>query len=237
MLKNSSIQWRSGIRRHLKGVAQGLWSPPDYLTRLANKYGSDKGDRCHYYTRIYHHLFQHLRSREITLLEIGLRHPLDSRRSVAPSLSMWRDYFPHAQLIGFDIQEFAEISIYNCTIIQGDMSSRKDLSKLSDYGPFDIVIDDGSHVSTHQQVALASLFPYVVGGGFYIIEDLNWQPQGTEIASVPKTKELLRSRSFCSPAITSSETSFLVDNVRSIELFDDAADSPKNDALGVIVKL
>lgn len=235
-----SIQLR--IRRRLKDVAHRFWPPPDYLTRLANRYGSDKGNRAfgrHYYTRIYNHLFHHLRNREITLLEIGLRHPAETRCSVAPSLLMWRDYFPHAQLIGFDIQEFGEISLYNCTIVQGDMSLRKDLSKLSTYGPFDIVIEDGSHVSTHQQIALASLFPYVVSGGFYIIEDLHWQPQEIETTSVPKTRELLRSKCFKSPAISSSETRFLADNVRSIQLFDtcDVYNHDQRDALGVIVKL
>src|SRR5262245_9400589 len=76
--------------------------PTDELTRLANQYGSDKGNQAfgrHYYTRFYNQLFALLRDRPITLLEIGLRHPNEHREGVALSLRMWRDFFPCAQLI------------------------------------------------------------------------------------------------------------------------------------------
>jgi RimJ/RimL family protein N-acetyltransferase len=119
------------------------------------------------------------------------------------------------------------------------MSSREDLSNLSSHGPFDIVIDDASHVSTHQQIALASLFPHVTPGGFYIIEDLHWQPDAMETASVPKTRELLRHKCFESPVITELEARYLAENVRSIALFDseDKYNVDKRDALGVLVKV
>src|SRR6516225_48659 len=99
------------------------WAFADELTRLANRYGSDKGNRVfarHYYTRIYHQLLAHLRNRPITLLEIGLQR--DVNRD-CPSLRMWRDYFPYARLIGFDINDFSSVSIANCRILQGDISS------------------------------------------------------------------------------------------------------------------
>jgi hypothetical protein len=237
-----SLRMRFTIRRCLWGIADRVWPAPEELTRLANKYGSDKGNRAfgrHYYTRIYDQLFRPFRDRPIALLEIGLRHPFENRCSVAPSLHMWRDYFPYARLVGFDIEDFTSMSLFNCFIVQGDMSSREDLLKLASYGPFDIVIDDGSHVSTHQQIALASLFPHVSSGGFYIIEDMNWQPHDLQNVAVPKTRDLLRRGCFDSPAITPSEAGFLATNVRSIELFDtqDVYNQDKKDALGVIVKL
>src|SRR5215472_8520525 len=77
----------------------------DDLTRLADRYGSDKGnvDSAHGYTRIYNRLFEPIRHAEITFLEIGLhRVDSDGRRvanaaegstnlsaSESPSLEMW----------------------------------------------------------------------------------------------------------------------------------------------------
>ena len=216
--------------------------PADELTRLANRYDSDKGNRAfgrHYYTRIYHQLFAPLRHRPITLLEIGLRHPSEHRNAATPSLRMWRDYFPYARLIGFDIDDFSSISLSNCRILQGDMSSREDLSQLFTLGPFDIVIDDASHVSAHQQIALACLFPHVTRGGLYFIEDLHWQPNALERADVPKTRTLLRQKCFESPVITASEAEFLAANVESVRLFDtcDIYNLDKRDALGLLTKV
>ena len=194
-----SLRSRLAIRRRIESVIDWAF-PADELTRLANKYGTSKGNRAfggHYYTRIYHQLFADLRNRPITLLEIGLQHPSDHRDAAIPSFRMWRDYFPWARLIGFDIDDFSSISFSNCRILQGDMSSRDDLSQLFALGPFDIVIDDASHASAHQQIALACLFPHVTPGGFYFIEDLHWQPLTTlERADVPQTRALLRRKCF-----------------------------------------
>ena len=41
----------------------------------------------------------------------------------------------------------------------------------SEAGPFDIVIDDGSHVQQHMVATFLMLFPAVKQGGVYIIED------------------------------------------------------------------
>jgi hypothetical protein len=235
-----SPPFRLAVRRRIQRALD--WAFTDELTRLANQYGSDKGNEAfmrHYYTRIYHRMLAHLRYRPITLLEIGLRHPFEKRELVIPSLRMWRDYFPLARLVGFDIADFSGVSLSNCLILRGDMSSREDLSQLFAFGPFDIVIDDGSHASAHQQIALACLFPHVTPGGFYFIEDLNWQPAELERADVPQTRTLLRRKSFQSPVITSAEGQFLAGNVESVQLFDscDASNSDKRDALALLTKI
>ncbi len=61
----------------------------------------------------------------------------------------------------------------NTRIYQGDQSSTADLSRLcAAEGPFDIVIDDGSHQSRHQLISFLHLFPYLKDGGLYVIEDV-----------------------------------------------------------------
>jgi hypothetical protein len=239
--KLMSLRARLAVHPRVENVIDWAF-PPDKLTGLANKYRSSKGNRAygrHYYTRIYHRLFTHLRNHPITLLEIGLQHRSDPHRrgAVTPSLCMWRDYFTCARLVGFDIDDFSGVSLPNCRIVRGDMSSREDLSQLFSFGPFDIVIDDAGHVSAHQQIALACLFPHVVPGGFYFIEDLHWQPSD-ERPDVPKTRTLLRAKFFESPVITSAEAKFLAANVESVRLFDtrDLYNPDKRDALGLLTK-
>jgi hypothetical protein len=171
----------------------------DALTILANRYGSDKGDRAHgrhCYAEIYDSLFCSKRLEPIAFLEIGLLHPFDTDGPAtrAPSLQMWREYFPRARLFGFDINDFSMVALPNCTIFRGDMGSREDLRRMARLvaTPFDIIVEDGSHASHHQQIVLATLFPFVAAGGLYMIEDLHWQPAAIEKIAIPKTRSLCR---------------------------------------------
>ena len=57
-------------------MAPELW-PNDELTRLANRYSSDKGTAyncAHGYTRVYQALLAPLRESPLRMLEIGLVH-------------------------------------------------------------------------------------------------------------------------------------------------------------------
>jgi len=226
----------------------------DDLTALANRYGSDKGTTAfarHAYTRIYSLLFSPLRQRNLRILELGLLHVSNAawgashggRGGDAPSLRIWRDYFPNATLFGFDIADFSAVRIPGCEVLRGDAGSRTDLAALvaTTGGRFDIVIDDASHASSHQQIALATLFPHVVPGGLYIVEDLHWQPKHLDTPDVPKTVDLLRrlevGMTIASPAITPDERDYIVAHARSVRLFDSAAGRGDcRDALAIIEK-
>jgi len=62
---------------------------PNELTKLADKYKTDKGSLKHLYTVYYYKLLNHLRYENITLFEIGV--------DKGYSLLMWREYFPNAK--------------------------------------------------------------------------------------------------------------------------------------------
>lgn len=180
---------------------QGL--RPD-LSALADRYGSDKGYRnrdAHGYTAVYDLLLAHRRAEPLNFLEIGLlvggpeATGGSARRETvdAPSVRMWLDYLPNARVFGFDISDFSAVSLERFTFVQGDMGDPRDLARLRGMCPegFDVVVDDGSHASWHQQTAFIELFPALVPGGTYIVEDLHWQPaQIEELKAVPKTAEL-----------------------------------------------
>ncbi len=175
------------------------------LEILANKYKTDKGNsyyNCHGYAPVYQKYLSKYKDLNINLLELGLlRHDVQKRNpggpyNDAPSLKMWREYFPNAFITGFDIADFSECTpLKNVNIVRGDMGKISDLDELvqKSKGKFDVIIDDASHASHHQQIALGHLFKHLQEGGFYIIEDLHYQPVNLEYSGIKKTIDVLKS--------------------------------------------
>ncbi|WP_316015316.1 hypothetical protein [Roseobacter sp. HKCCA0434] len=175
------------------------------LTDLADKYGSDKGSTKHRYTELYHMLFAPFRDREITFLEMGLliggpEHgkSADRQTNDLPSVRMWLDYFTRAKVIGLDVSDFSWFEHDRFDFVRCDMDARENIAAagahiLARHGAPDIVIDDASHASHHQQNAFLELFPHLPSGGLYIIEDLRWQPAPYEKPGITKTAALFQS--------------------------------------------
>lgn len=156
------------------------------LHELAEKYGVDKL-HSHSYIPFYEKLFAGRAVKRI--LEIGIGYE-DLMKPFVPfyvhgaSLRMWKELFPSAQIWSCDIREDAlfhdEPSIYT---LQIDQSKREDLAKLASLGPWDVVIDDGSHQTEHQILTAEVLLPSVRPGGVYIVEDVQ-EPERVA-ASIP----------------------------------------------------
>ena len=171
------------------------------LTDLADKYGSDKGSSKHRYTELYHTLFHSLRDRQITFLEMGLliggpEHGISKDRETKdlPSVRMWLEYFPFAQIIGMDVSDFAWFKHPRFAFHRCDMDSKTELRRTAKAMPIcDVMLDDASHASHHQQNAFLEFFPRLRSGGLYIIEDLRWQPKTYEKKGITKTAALFRS--------------------------------------------
>lgn len=178
-----------------------MTSKAENLTDLADRYGSDKGSTKHRYTELYHMLFHPYRQRKITFLEMGLliggpEHGIDKDRETGdcPSIRMWLEYFPKAEIHGLDVSDFSWFKHDRFTFHRCDMDARAEIAKVAESLPApDIIIDDASHASHHQQNAFLELFPKLVSGGLYIIEDLRWQPEPYEIPGITKTAALFRS--------------------------------------------
>jgi Tfp pilus assembly protein PilF len=204
------------------------------LTSLANYYKSDKGNsilNSHHYTRIYETELSIFRKKNIAILEIGIQH-LDYQNQglkehiKAPSLKMWSKYFPEALVIGFDKENFSFVKEERIRIYQGDQGDREDLEKLAQDFPngFDIIIDDGSHASHHQQTSLAVLFKYLKVGGVYVIEDLHSQPSNIELPGYLKTRDFLKclyqKKQVFSLSMSDEELLYLANHVKSINFYD-----------------
>jgi len=134
------------------------------LRDLAIKYGTDKAVP-HEYTGAYE---EHLGAAADSIgkvLEIGV---LDGA-----SLLMWRDYFPRADIFGIDIAPRLEADQPRISVLRGSQADAKFLRHVATtHGPFDLIVDDGSHVPAHIICSLETLFAHLNPGGTYVIEDL-----------------------------------------------------------------
>jgi hypothetical protein len=129
-----------------------------------------------HYFEIYEKYFSGYLGRPIRMLEIGVWN--------GGSAQMWKDYFADgSQIVGIDIdsrcKQFEEDGIAICIGSQADPDFLRRVNE--EYGPFDIILDDGSHINEHQIITFECLFPLLVDGGIYMCEDTHtsyWKDYG-----------------------------------------------------------
>lgn len=147
------------------------------LDQLANKYGTDKGPPTaekygHHYTKQYAQYFESMRRKKLTILELGWGGHEDPDQG-GSSAQMWREYFPNATVVCIDIEP-KEITRAHDGIHfrQGSQSDPEFIRSLVDeFGSFDIVIDDASHLSSLTIKSWELLYPHLKRGGMYAVED------------------------------------------------------------------
>jgi hypothetical protein len=211
----------------------------DLLADIFNRSGSDKGTAVytgrgvpHCYALEYARLFEDFREETFNLLEIGLS--ADMPPTDVPSLRAFREYFPAADIYGYDIEDFGFVQERDIFTFQGSQASRGDLRRFLETfaaPEFRIVIDDGSHASSHQQVSLGVVFPQVEPSGFYVIEDLGWQPFRESPTTLQVLRHFTETRSFRSPYVTEEEARYLEGAIDSVEIL-----KPNDSELAVIRK-
>jgi len=140
------------------------------LNKLAAVYQTDKGWQ-HNYMPVYQQWFAPLRLKSVRLLEIGVG-GYDKPLLGGDSLRMWKSFFPKGQITGIDIYDKSALKEDRIHIYQGDQSDKNFLREVAGKeGPFDIIIDDGSHMQSHIITSFETLFPLMSPGGIYVIED------------------------------------------------------------------
>jgi cephalosporin hydroxylase len=140
------------------------------LPALATYFGTDKWG-SHWYAQHYQTHFAPLRRKAIRLLEIGVGGYGDPRGG-GESLRMWKGYFPNALIYGLDVTDKRPHDEPRIRTIKGSQDDEDLLKSISaQYGPFDIIIDDGSHVNAHVLKSFSVLFPLLSENGLYVVED------------------------------------------------------------------
>jgi 8-demethyl-8-alpha-L-rhamnosyltetracenomycin-C 2'-O-methyltransferase len=120
------------------------------------------------------------------MLEIGIGGYDD--RSGGQSLNAWQCFFPFAKVIACDVRDKSFLATPRTIIKRLDQSSEDELRQLRDEeGPFDIIVDDGSHLNAHQLLTFKTLWPALRPGGVYVIEDVQtsyWNHEGWDGAPI-----------------------------------------------------
>lgn len=127
------------------------------LHEIGLKHGTDKAT-YHNYCDFYQEQLKGMVIERI--LEIGVKD--------GASLRMWKEFYPHAEVVGIDINP---IPTQGCTVHQ---MTQTDVYALMSLGKFDLIIDDGSHKTLDQQITFKHLYHNQLHKfGAYIIEDVH----------------------------------------------------------------
>jgi SAM-dependent methyltransferase len=160
--------------------APGTASNPIYQLWRA----TSGGHKFTHYFEIYEAVFGARRNTPMRVLEIGVLQ--------GASLRLWKSYFQHPQtiLVGVDIEPECARFDAPADSIHVRIGSQADdkflAGVLAEFGPFDLIIDDGSHQSAHMIKSFNSL--YAAGlkdDGIYFVEDLhaNYWPDWRDSAN------------------------------------------------------
>jgi hypothetical protein len=168
-----------GIRRRQLGSPFEFYKNPDDVKNRGTDpfselfYGYSGNRLIHkwgHYLPIYSRLFEPYRVKKtaVRFLEIGV--------SRGGSLELWRSYFgADAIIYGIDINPSCAAFNDNRTQVRiGSQADPKFLAGVvAEMGGVDIVLDDGSHIASHQRISFDTLFPLLSDGGLYVVEDVH----------------------------------------------------------------
>lgn len=167
-----------------KIISENLKNASNDLERIVYSNTDRRIFKWHHYLEVYDRYFSPLKQEAqrvkgdkdanfapngaLRILELGVQN--------GGSLQMWRKYFgPEAIIFGVDIDsQCANFATEDTEVRIGDQSDANFLqSVVEEMGGVDIIIDDGSHIASHQLASFRTLFPILADGGIYICEDLH----------------------------------------------------------------
>lgn len=134
----------------------------------------------------YEPFLEPLRDEPIRLLELGVKH--------GASLRMWKAYFRAASIVGVDRDDAAVWAAEpRIRVVIGDQADPATIRRAVEAagGDFHVICDDGGHQARDQLGALELLWPHLLPGGVYLIDDVHtsyregygmgWRQPGTTI--------------------------------------------------------
>lgn len=138
----------------------------DWLTKFEDAISSSKAMKPTSFASVYASIFD--RIRPIRILEIGIHE--------GASIRMWRDILgPDGFIAALDITEKSCAAARGVAseVYLGSQADNDLLERIGDdCGPFDLIIDDGSHRNPHMKSTLEKMMLNVRPGGAYLVEDM-----------------------------------------------------------------
>lgn len=137
----------------------------DLLRAMFDAAGSDKS-RSHHYEDAYAKV---LPSTAQKVLEIGVTNTTADRSS----LWAWSEIYPDAKIFGVDNDPQKMITSDRISTFLLNQSDRSIMHIMGEAaGPFDVIVDDGSHIFDDASASFLALWTSLVPGGVYCIEDV-----------------------------------------------------------------
>jgi predicted O-methyltransferase YrrM len=127
-------------------------------------------DKWEAYFPVYERLLAPIRSERLSLLEIGVQN--------GGSLDVWAEYLRNAEhIIGCDINPRCDDLWYDdrrINVVVGNACTAETRDRILAHAPaFDVIIDDGSHVSADIVRTFLVYFPLLKPGGVFVVEDMH----------------------------------------------------------------
>lgn len=170
---------------------------------IAHRHGTDKaqyhrgGGDGHGYMDIYDRYWG-LNDPPERVLELGV--------DQGASLRTWREIWPEARIVGIDLYD-RERDVGGASLRIGDATDQRFLDMVGRQdGPFEVIIDDASHIPEDVYRSFRALFGWVAPGGWYAIEDLYW-PEALEL--LPRLADQAISRVVLEPDAVSRARNIL----------------------------
>jgi hypothetical protein len=176
------------------------------ISRLCDKYGSDKGSNftgssfykwhAHTYADLYFEMFHHCRHHLTAVFECGLgtnklNLPSTMGETGRPgaSLRVWKEYFENAVIYGVDIDRDTlfndEDRIRTFYVDQTCPEEINKMWQLVGDVVFDLMIDDGLHTFDAGVALFEGSISRLKPDGVYIIEDV-------QLSDIPRFKDYFR---------------------------------------------
>lgn len=159
------------------------------LCEIMGRHGSDKGsifieESHHNYTTAYYKLFKLHRKRVKRVFEMGIgttNLALPSNMGVAgkpgASLHGWAEFFPHATVVGADIDPGVLFQTDRIQTVLCDQTDPARLRALWDTDAmqegFDVILDDGLHTFDANVLFFEHSIHKLNPGGYFVIEDID----------------------------------------------------------------
>jgi hypothetical protein len=171
-------RFMAGNQRVKPFVEHGEWPVSDKVTRPMDH---------HSYESIYEKYLgifkyaEEYRGMEIKMLEVGM-----GPKGSAKGYRLYKEFLPQLHYVGFEYQNQRQ-NIERQSVLSeserewllahtywGDQGNADDRRAVTEkFGPFDIIVDDGSHNTVHQIGTIEDMFiNSLKPGGVYIVEDI-----------------------------------------------------------------
>ncbi len=149
------------------------------LCEIGRKYDTDKSSQrnnvsdtrhCHPYTLFYENLFKNKRNEKLTIAELGILE--------GASLRMWQEYFPNADIHGFEYNDSFINNFKNnydnsrITLSKINVNDVSSITSAFNDITYDIIIEDTTHQFEDQIRVIENVYNHLKPGGILIIEDI-----------------------------------------------------------------